>query len=67
METNKKNLTPEERQANIDRFIKRWKEERAKADDEFEARVKSPEYQDMLKELRKKNAARGVIIPEPKV
>ncbi|MCA0228999.1 MAG: hypothetical protein LCH91_00960 [Bacteroidetes bacterium] len=67
METNQKPLTPEERQANIDRFIKRWKEERAKADAEFEARVNSPAYQEMLKELRKKNAARGIVIPEPKV
>jgi hypothetical protein len=67
METTQKELTPEERQANIDRFIKRWKAERAKADEEFEARVKSPEYQAMLKELRKKNAERGIIIPEPKV
>ena len=67
METINKELTPEERQANIHRFIKRWKEERAKSDEEFENRVKTPEYQAMLKELREKNAERGIIIPESKV
>lgn len=67
METTQTPLTPAQRQANIDRFIKRWKEERAKEQTEFEARVKSPQYQAMLKELRKKNATRGIIIPEPKL
>lgn len=61
METIEKKITPQERQAN---FLKRWKEERAKVDREFEERIKSSEYQAMLKELRKKNAARGIIIPE---
>ena len=67
METINKELSPEERQVNIHRFIKRWKEERVKADEEFENRVKTPEYQAMLKELREKNAERGIIIPESKV
>ena len=67
METINKELTLEERQANIHRFIKRWKEERVKSDEEFENRVKTPEYQAMLKELREKNAERGIIIPESKV
>ena len=67
METINKELSLEERQANIHRFIKRWKEERVKADEEFENRVKTPEYQAMLKELREKNAERGIIIPESKV
>ena len=67
METINKELSLEERQANIHRFIKRWKEERVKVHEEFENRVKTPEYQAMLKELREKNAERGIIIPESKV
>ena len=57
-------LTPEERQANVDRFIKRWKEEKAKTEQEAKERFKTPEYQAMLKKLREKNAKRGIIIPE---
>jgi hypothetical protein len=64
METAKKNLTKEERQANIDRLIARWKASREESQRDAEERFKSPEYQAMLKELRKKNAARGIIIPE---
>jgi uncharacterized protein with von Willebrand factor type A (vWA) domain len=65
METlQKKILTPEESQANVDRFIKRWKEEKAKDEQEAKERFKTPEYQAMLKELRKENAKRGIIIPE---
>lgn len=59
METNQKPLTPEERQANIDRFIKRWKEERAKADAEAEEFRKTKEYQFALEQLKKRNAERG--------
>ena len=60
----KKILTPEERQANVDRFIKRWKEEKAKDEQEAKERFKTPEYQAILKKLREKNAKRGIIIPE---
>ena len=60
----KKILTPEERQANVDRFIKRWKEEKVKDEHEARERFKTPEYQAMLKELRKRNAEKGIIIPE---
>lgn len=67
MKTPQDELTREERQANIDRFIKRWKEERIKVEIEAEERMKSPEYQAMLKELREKNAKRGIYIPEPKI
>jgi acyl-ACP thioesterase len=64
METlERKILTPEERQANVDRFIKRWKEEKIKDEQEAKERFKTPEYQAMLKELRKRNAERGIIIP----
>ena len=65
METlEKKILTPEERQANVDRFIKRWKEEKVKDEQEAKERFKTPEYQAILKKLREKNAERGIIIPE---
>lgn len=64
METVKKELTKEERQANIDRLISRWKASIEESRREAEERVKTPEYQAMLKELRRKNAARGIIIPE---
>jgi acyl-ACP thioesterase len=65
METiEKKILTPEERQANVDRFIKRWKEEKIKDEQEAKERFKTPEYQAILKRLREKNAERGIIIPE---
>jgi hypothetical protein len=64
METTKRQLSPEERQANIDRFIKRWKEEKLKDQIEFEERIKAPEYQEMLKKLREKNAERGIFVTE---
>ncbi|AEI47818.1 hypothetical protein [Runella slithyformis] len=64
METPPKKFTPEERQANLSRFIKRWKEEKQITEEEAKQRFQSPEYQAMLKELRKKNAERGIIIPE---
>ena len=38
----RKILTPEERQANVDRFIKRWKEEKDKSQREAEAYAKTP-------------------------
>jgi hypothetical protein len=60
----RKVLTPEERQANVDRFIKRWKEEKVKTEQEAKERFKTPEYQATLKKLREKNAKRGIIIPE---
>ncbi len=56
-------MTPEEREANVDRFIKRWKEEKAKDEQEVKERFKTPEYQAMLKELRKRNSVKGIIIP----
>ena len=65
METiEKKQLTPEERQANVDRFIKRWKESREESRREAEERFKTPEHQAVLKELRKRNAEKGIFIPE---
>ncbi len=64
MEVTKQQLTPQERQANIDRFIKRWKEEKIKGEVEATERFKTPEYQKALKNLIKQNAERGIIIPE---
>lgn len=55
-------MTPKERQANVDGFIKRWKEEKAKIELEAKERFKTPKYQAILKELREKNAKRGIII-----
>jgi FMN phosphatase YigB (HAD superfamily) len=55
-------LTPEERQANVDKFIKRWKEGKIKSQREAEAYAKTPELKEILKELKEKNAKRGIII-----
>lgn len=64
METvEKKILTPEERQANVDKFIKRWKEEKKKSQREAEAYAQTPEFKETLKRLKKANAKRGIIIP----
>ena len=59
METINKELTLEERQANMHRFIKRWKEERAKAEIESEAFRKTGVYQLAVAQLKKRNAERG--------
>ena len=59
----RKILTPEERQANVDRFIKRWKEEKDKSQREAEAYAKTPEFKETLKRLKKANAKRGILIP----
>lgn len=59
----RKILTPEERQANVDRFIKRWKEEKEKSQREAEAYAKTPEFKETLKRLKKANAKRGILIP----
>ncbi len=64
METlERKILTPEERQANVDRFIKRWKEEKAKSQREAEAYAQTPEFKATLKKLKIANAKRGILIP----
>ena len=59
METINKALTPEERQDNIHRFIKRWKEERAKSEIESETFRKTGAYQLAVAQLKKRNAERG--------
>jgi hypothetical protein len=64
METlERKQLTPEERQANVDRFIKRWKEGKEESRRETEKFVKSPEFQEMKKRLKEKNERRGFVTP----
>ncbi|MBO0933715.1 hypothetical protein [Fibrella aquatilis] len=57
-------LTPEERKANVAKLIARWKVQKKQSEEESRARVKTPEYQKILKELRERNAAKGIIIPE---
>ena len=56
-------MTPEERQANVDKFIKRWKEEKTKDEQEEKERFKTPDYQVILKRLKEKNAERDILIP----
>jgi hypothetical protein len=63
METIQKPLSPEERQANVDRFIKRWKEERAKVEEEAKSFIESADFKETLKILKTKNAERGITIP----
>lgn len=46
-------LTPEERQANIDRMIAAWKARKQEIEADSVARFHSPEYQQALAELRK--------------
>ncbi|AUD05437.1 hypothetical protein GCM10028818_53460 [Spirosoma horti] len=58
------NLTPQERQANVSKLIDRWKERKKLSEEETQARVRTPEYQDILKKLRERNAAKGITIPE---
>jgi len=64
MENAQPHLTPEERQANVSKLIARWKETKKQSEEETKARVKTPEYQSILKELRERNAAKGIIIPD---
>ena len=64
METEQRTVTPEERQANVSKLIARWKETKKRSEEETKARVKTPEYQNILKELRERNAAKGIVIPE---
>jgi hypothetical protein len=51
-------LTPEQRQANIDRMINAWKERKQKLQEETLKEYDTPEFQAILTELRERNAAR---------
>lgn len=51
-------LTPEQRQANIDRMINAWKERKKKLQEETLKEYDTPEFQAILAELRERNAAR---------
>lgn len=55
-------LTPEERQANIDRMIAAWKARKEEMEADSVARFHSPEYQQALAELDKRDAERGTRI-----
>jgi hypothetical protein len=48
-------LTPEQRQANIDRMIAAWKERKKKIEQEARERYETPEFQAILAELRSRN------------
>ncbi len=58
----KKDEHQTERTGRIDAIIKEWK--KRKAQDEAEARKAfyTPEYQEMIKQLRNENAAKGITI-----
>lgn len=63
--TQQSTLTPEERQANVSKLITRWKAHKKQSEEETKARIQTPEYQTILKNLRERNAAKGIIIPNP--
>lgn len=54
----------EKKKVNIHKIISTWKEGKKLDEVEAKDRFKTPEYQKILKELREKNAKRGIIIPE---
>jgi hypothetical protein len=56
METLRKELTPEERQANVDALIHRWKDEKRKSIAESKANYQKPEVQAIFQKLREQNA-----------
>ncbi len=62
METKKK-MTEDECRQHQHFVIEQWKKniEDAKAD--LEKRIKTPEYQELLKRLKEANARRGITIP----
>ncbi|MBC7570111.1 MAG: hypothetical protein H7319_10310 [Spirosoma sp.] len=61
--TQQQTLTPEERQANVSKLISDWKARKKLSEEETKARVKTPEYQAILKDLRERNRAKGIIFP----
>lgn len=56
-------MTEEERQAHVARFLKRWKEEKQETEAEAKAFAATAEYKEILKQLKERNAARGITIP----
>ena len=56
METTSANPVQHNNPTKFDIFIQRWKEEKRKEEAEAKERYKSPEYQAILKELRKNNS-----------
>jgi hypothetical protein len=59
-----KPLTPDERQANVDRIIGIWKKGREQDIKEAKEFINTSKYKEIVKELIKKNAERGIVIPE---
>ena len=52
-------LTPEERQATIDKMVDAWKAHKKQLEQTSQEQVASPEYQAALEELEKRSIARG--------
>ncbi|MFN3851858.1 MAG: hypothetical protein ACK4NY_20640 [Spirosomataceae bacterium] len=59
MEAVEKELSPEERQANIDALIEKIKASKKQAQEQALEDVNRPEFQAALKKLRERNAKRG--------
>jgi len=45
-----------------DSFLREWKKRKAQEEEEAVKAFNTPEYQQMLKELQKQNAAKGIAI-----
>lgn len=56
-------LTPQERQANIDRLITAWKVRKAEVEQESIALLHSAEGKAAIQTLKERNAARGIVVP----
>ncbi len=63
MEITTKKMTDEEWRQHQHFVIQQWKKNVAEAKDGLKAKIKSPEYKEMLKRLKQSNARKGVIIP----
>jgi hypothetical protein len=59
VETQQKELTLEERQANIHRLIARWKERKKQIEEEALEFRKTPEYQAAMEDLRREHQKNG--------
>lgn len=64
MENEEKNIVAEEQPhyGRVD-VIAEWKRRRAEDESKFQEWLKSPEKEEVLKDLRRRNAEKGVIIP----
>lgn len=60
MENNKPKK--QKQQERVHRFLSDWKKKKAEEEKEAEESFKTPQYQAMLEQLRKENAAKGIVI-----